>query len=139
MQQLLRSVAGCRMSDRIGSENIAGRQTTHSNKYVSTEEYLTKLVQLLERMPGKPIPKVAVPWLRRLVAGLSSRRPGFDPGSVHVGFMVDSVALGHVFPRVLRFSPVSFIPPVLHYLEKRKNESSSSQGCTIRLKAAVRP
>jgi hypothetical protein len=28
----------------------------------------------------------AVPWLRRLVAGLSPWRPGFDPGSVHVGF-----------------------------------------------------
>jgi hypothetical protein len=39
-----------------------------------------------------------VPWLRRLVACLSPRRPGFDPGSVHVGFMVDKVALGQVFP-----------------------------------------
>ena len=46
------------------------------------------------------------------------RRPGFDPGSVHVGFMVDKVALGQVLPRVLRFSPVNFIPPELHYLEK---------------------
>jgi hypothetical protein len=50
-----------------------------------------------------------VPWLGRLVAGLSPRRPGFDPGSVHVGFVVDKVALGLVFPRVLRFSlSVSF-------------------------------
>jgi hypothetical protein len=31
----------------------------------------------------------AVPWLRRLAAGFPPRRPGFDPGSVHVGFMVD--------------------------------------------------
>jgi hypothetical protein len=46
----------------------------------------------------------AVPWLRRLVVGLPPRRPGFDPGSVHVGFVVDKVALGQVFPRVLRFS-----------------------------------
>jgi hypothetical protein len=62
-----------------------------------------------------------VPWLRRLVAGLLLRRPGFDPGSVHVGFVVDKVAQGQVFfpPRVLRFSPVNFIPPVLHYTEKR--------------------
>jgi hypothetical protein len=37
-----------------------------------------------------------------------------DPGSVHVGFVVDKVALGQVFLRVLRFSPVNFIPPVLH-------------------------
>jgi hypothetical protein len=29
----------------------------------------------------------AVPWLRRLVAGLPPRRPGFDAGSVHVGFV----------------------------------------------------
>jgi hypothetical protein len=55
----------------------------------------------------------AVPWLRRLVAGLS-------PGSVHVGFVVDKVALGQVCPRVLPFSPVNFIPPVIHCFEKRK-------------------
>jgi hypothetical protein len=38
----------------------------------------------------------------------------------YVGFVVDKVALGQVFPRVLRFSPVSFIPPVLHYKEKNE-------------------
>jgi hypothetical protein len=54
-------------------------------------------------------------WLRRLVACLLPRRPGFDPGSVHVGFVVDKVALGQVFPRVLRFSPVNITPLVLHY------------------------
>ena len=48
----------------------------------------------------------AVPWLRRSVAGLSPRRPSFDPGSIHVGFLVDKVALEQVppSPRVLRFS-----------------------------------
>jgi hypothetical protein len=51
---------------------------------------------------------MAVPWLRRLVAGLSPLRPGFDPGSVHVGFVVDKVTLGQVFPRVLRFFPYQF-------------------------------
>jgi hypothetical protein len=40
---------------------------------------------------------MAVPWLRRLAAGLPPRRPGFDPGSVHVGFVVDKLALGQVF------------------------------------------
>jgi hypothetical protein len=60
----------------------------------------------------------AVPWLRLLVAGLSPRRPGFNPGSVHVGFVVDKVAQGQVFPRVLRFSLVNFSPPMLHYKEK---------------------
>jgi hypothetical protein len=28
---------------------------------------------------------------------------GFDPGLVHVGFLVDKLALGQVFLRVLRF------------------------------------
>jgi hypothetical protein len=32
--------------------------------------------------------------------------------------VVDKVVLGQVFPRVLLFSPVNSIPPVLHYLEK---------------------
>jgi hypothetical protein len=39
-----------------------------------------------------------VPWLRQLVARLLRRRPVFDPGSVHVGFVVDKVALGQGFP-----------------------------------------
>jgi hypothetical protein len=42
--------------------------------------------------------KWAMPRLSRLVAGLSSRRPG----SIRVGFMVDK-ALGQVFLRLLRF------------------------------------
>jgi hypothetical protein len=49
----------------------------------------------------------AVPWLRSLVTGLSPRRPRFAPGSIHVGFVVDKVALGQVFLQVLQFSPVS--------------------------------
>jgi hypothetical protein len=40
---------------------------------------------------------VAMPWLRRSVAGFSPRRPGFAPGSVHVEFVVDKVALGQIF------------------------------------------
>jgi hypothetical protein len=34
----------------------------------------------------------------RLVASLSSLRPKFAPGSVHVRFMTDKVALGQCFP-----------------------------------------
>jgi hypothetical protein len=41
---------------------------------------------------------LAVPWLRRLAAGLPPRRPGFDPGPVRVGFVVDKVVLGQVLP-----------------------------------------
>jgi hypothetical protein len=57
---------------------------------------------------------LAVPWLKRLVAVLPQRKSGFDPGSVHVGFVVDKVALEQVFLHV------NFIPPVIHYLEKIK-------------------
>jgi hypothetical protein len=39
-----------------------------------------------------------VPLLRQLVARLLRRRHVFDPGSIHVGFVVDKVALGQVFP-----------------------------------------
>jgi hypothetical protein len=38
----------------------------------------------------------AVQYLRRLVAGFPPRRNGCEPGSDHVGFMVDKVALGQV-------------------------------------------
>jgi hypothetical protein len=56
-----------------------------------------------------------------------SRRPRtadakFDPRTVHVGFVVDKAALGQVFPRVLRFFPVNFIPPVLHYTKNKKKD-----------------
>jgi hypothetical protein len=42
-------------------------------------------------------------WLRQLVTGLSLRRPGFVPGSLHVGFVVDKVALEQVSLHVFLF------------------------------------
>jgi hypothetical protein len=39
----------------------------------------------------------AVPWLRWLVIGLSPQRTRFAPGSVHVRFVMDKVALGQEF------------------------------------------
>ena len=54
-----------------------------------------------------------MPWVRRLVAALSPRRLGFDPGSVHVGFVVDKVAEGQVFLRVFLFTP-AIIHPMVH-------------------------
>jgi hypothetical protein len=50
-----------------------------------------------------------VPWHRH-----STSRPGFSPSAVHVGFVVDKVALGQVLPQVLWFSPVSIIPLMHH-------------------------
>jgi len=39
---------------------------------------------------------------------------GFDHVPVHMGSVVDKVALGQACLRVLQFSPVSMILPVLH-------------------------
>jgi hypothetical protein len=45
----------------------------------------------------------AAPYLKRLVAGFPPRRPGFKPGSSHVGFVVDKVALEQVFSEYFGF------------------------------------
>jgi hypothetical protein len=42
-----------------------------------------------------------------LVAGLPPLRTVFETGPTHVGFVVDKVALGQVFLRVIWFSPVN--------------------------------
>jgi hypothetical protein len=60
-----------------------------------------------------------------------------------VGYVVDKVALTQVFPRVLRFSAVSFILPVLHYVEKWKKLviitglHNMPQGCSASVASAV--
>jgi len=59
-------------------------------------------------------PTRATPWLRQLVANLSLQMPRFKPTPVHVGLLVDKVALGHVYLQVLKFSFVHIIPPMLH-------------------------
>jgi hypothetical protein len=66
-----------------------------------------------------------------------------------MGFVVDEVALGQVFPRVLRFSPVNFIPPALHYQEKDKKiitivifiigSHNKPQGCGASVASAAGP
>jgi hypothetical protein len=56
----------------------------------------------------------AVPQLRGLVAGLSTRRPGFAPKSVHVGFVMDKVELVQYVLRVVRFSCQYHFTVTLH-------------------------
>jgi hypothetical protein len=65
-----------------------------------------------------------VPWLRWLVAGLSLRKPG----SVHVEFVVDEVALGQIILGVLQFSLVNIIPPRLSILIYRLGMSNKLVG-----------
>jgi hypothetical protein len=51
------------------------------------------------------------------MTNLSSRSPRFASGSVHMGSVVDKVALGQVlYSRVFRFYPVNIIPPWLSIL-----------------------
>ena len=66
--------------------------------------------------------RLGLAMARAVSRRLPPRRPWFDLPPVNVGFVVDKVALGQVFPRVLQVFPVSFIPPVLHYTEKRKKK-----------------
>jgi hypothetical protein len=87
-----------------------------------------------------------VPRLRRLVTGLSPRRLGFYPGSVHVGFLVDKVALGQVFHEYFGFSPINFILLELQYKEKRKKLiihitglNNKPQGCGASVSSAAGP
>jgi hypothetical protein len=52
---------------------------------------------------------MVMPWLRRLVSGLSPRKLGFNLRPVDVGFVVEKVALVHAFFDYFGFvMPVSF-------------------------------
>ena len=54
------------------------------------------------------------PWLRRLVAGPSPRRPRFNLRPVHMKFIVDTLAMRQVFLGIFRLSPANIIPQMLH-------------------------
>jgi hypothetical protein len=66
---------------------------------------------LLSSLSGVPLRYTpgAVLWFRSLFAGLSPRRPGFAPGSIHVGFAVDKVTLGQVFYPSSSLFPCQYI------------------------------
>jgi hypothetical protein len=55
----------------------------------------------------------AIPWLRRLVAGLSPYRPGVTTKPVHMVFAVDRVAFGQVSLPVPQFFFVTAMPSLL--------------------------
>jgi hypothetical protein len=88
--------------------NAVWTQRTHicviilSSIYFVSSSRLTDDINSLDYIANCDTRK-SVPWLRRLVSGLSSRRDGFAPRSVHVGFVMKKLALGQVFLRFLRF------------------------------------
>ena len=65
----------------------------------------------------------AVPWLKRLVAGLPPRRPGSIPGPSMWDLWWTKCRWGRFFPEYLDFS-VNFIPTLLDYTEKKTNHLS---------------
>jgi hypothetical protein len=74
------------------------------------------------------------------------RRPGFDPGSVHVGFMVDKVALGEVFTPSTSVFPCQFHSTGAALLGKTKKLiifmtglHNKPQGCGASVASAAGP
>ena len=53
-------------------------------------------------------------WVRRLGVGLSPPGSWVNPSPVHVRFLVDEMAVGRFYLQVLRFYPVTIIPPMTH-------------------------
>jgi hypothetical protein len=45
-----------------------------------------------------------------------TQRSGSDPGTVHVGFFKDDVAIEQVILTYLRFFPYLIIPPISHII-----------------------
>jgi hypothetical protein len=68
-----------------------------------------------------------------LVTGFPPRRPGFEPGSGHVGFMVYKVARGQVFSEYFGFPCLSSFHQLLH----NHHHLSSGAGTIGQLVAAV--
>jgi hypothetical protein len=54
----------------------------------------------------------AVPWAQALDAGFSALKPRFNRSNAKVEIVVN-VTMGKGFLRILRFAPVSIIPPML--------------------------
>jgi hypothetical protein len=62
----------------------------------------------------KLTPRKVVLYLRLLVAGFATRRPGFKLGSGRMGFVVDKVALGRNFSEYFSFSWQFLFHRLLH-------------------------
>jgi hypothetical protein len=88
-----------------------------------------------------------------ICGGRTCTGTGFPNGDARIrsqvrpcGICVDKVALGQVLPRVLRFSPASFIPPLLHYTQKTEKLitfitrlHNKPQGCGVSVAPAGGP
>jgi hypothetical protein len=87
------------------------------NRIIGYEYILPRIVRL----------RLSVPWLTSLVAGLSLRRTGFVPRSIHVGFMVDKVAWDRYFSEFFGF-PVNIS---FHHRSPKSYHLRSAQYASI--------
>jgi hypothetical protein len=119
---------------------ITGRQTGDWNITAATPSARSQQHKY-DDLARIQVKKRAVPWLRRLAAGLSQRRPLLNPRPVHVQFEGDNVALQQRFsPNTLCFksrSGLIGIAPILRAgrsgAESRRNKrifSTPAQWCT---------
>jgi len=74
---------------------------------------------------------MAVPWLTFSVSGHTRRRIGFSPRSVHLGIVVNKVALWQGFLPVSRAFALSIVPPVAHSYSftHRQRVNTNNQHC----------
>ena len=64
-------------------------------RFSGTSLYICQLAR--HHLNLKQLTNCAVPWLGRLVAGISSWKPGFSPGSAQTELVLEQMALGQVF------------------------------------------
>jgi hypothetical protein len=63
---------------------------------------------------GRSTPSPTAQIKKKIVPNFSPRRPGFNPGSGYVGFVVDRVALGQVFSEYFGLTWQSSFHQFLH-------------------------
>jgi len=77
-----------------------------TNKQICYNQQVTFQTRTLLRSKFMCVTYWSVPWIRQSVAGLSSRRPGFDPSIVHMTIIVEVV--GHLYLTTSWFPTVTF-------------------------------
>jgi hypothetical protein len=106
--------------ENIGTQLLVLSSLTLRKKHILRVDTLVIGGVVCERSIGKRV-EGSLPRAinrkggRAIAQAVSSRRrPGFAPRLFHWGYVGDKVALGQSFLRVIRFSPISIIPSLLH-------------------------
>ena len=96
------------------NDHTCGAHVVCKRRNESIRKMLVKMISLYQYIADLNKMQHTLPWVKRLVAGLSPRRVGFNPSPIHVRFVVGKVALRHVSPRVLWFCTLKIIPVMRH-------------------------